>query len=67
MLFLSLWCDAFSISAIVESHGKSQLSKYFQKSFTLERDGRLNGEGVRNFMTMKSDLKVFFALFLDFW
>ena len=35
-LFLSLWCDAFSINAIGESNGKSQLSKYFQNSFTLK-------------------------------
>ena len=38
-LLLSVWCDACSISAIGESHGKSQLAKYFQNSYALERYG----------------------------
>ena len=66
MLFLSLRWDAFSISAIGESNGKSQLSKYFQNSFTLERYDGLNWEGVYNFMKVKSDLKVIFCTFSYF-
>ena len=38
-LLLSFWCDACSISAIGESNGKSQLGKYFQNSYALERYG----------------------------
>ena len=36
-LLLSFWCNACSISAIGESDGKSQLAKYFQNSYALER------------------------------
>ena len=43
---LSFWCDACSIGAIRASHGKSQLAKYFQNSYTFEKYGGLNKEGV---------------------
>ena len=39
-LLLSFRCDACSISAIGESNSKSQLAKYFQNSYALERYGR---------------------------
>ena len=38
-LHLSFWCGACSISAIVESNGKSQLAKYFPNSYALESYG----------------------------
>ena len=38
-LILSFWCGACSIGAIGESNDKSQLAKYFQISYTLERYG----------------------------
>ena len=38
-LLLSFRCDACSISAICEFYGKSQLAKYFQNSYALERYG----------------------------
>ena len=45
-LLFSFWCNACSISAIVESNGKSQVAKYFQNSYALERYGGEKGEGV---------------------
>ena len=38
-LLLSFWCDAFSISVICESNGKSQIAKYSQNSYALETYG----------------------------
>ena len=35
-LLSSFWCDACSISAIVDCSGKSQLAKYFQNFYALE-------------------------------
>ena len=46
-LIFSFWCDACSISAKGESNDKSQLAKYFQNAFALERRRVERGGGLK--------------------
>ena len=64
-LILSFWCDACSISAIGESNNKSQLAKYFQNSYALERYGVRKGRGSEISWQWKLIWKVISALFND--